>query len=483
MLLGALVFLLGSTLAGPARADGVEALRRQVEAQSELIRQQSEKLDRQSQQMQQMGDRLRMVEDEQLAAKRTATPAAVGAAASDAHAPPGGHVPGSGFPLAKSEYGSLNARLYGYARYLNQKGLNDEYTDAFGVTTDIDERQDIQLNKVTLYSFGWMLDPKLHYLFYVWSSNTSQGLGAQVVVAGNLKYELDERLTVGAGINSLPGTRSTSGSFPGWLGVDNRLIADEFFRPSYTTGVFAEGDLLEQLSYQIMLGNNLSQLGVDAGQLDEGLDTLALELAWTPLGPYGKGFGDFEEHTEPALRLAFHFTRSDEDAQGQPDTEAFENVQIRLSDGNVIFEPGLFGPGIQIREAEYQMASLDAGVKYRGLALEGEYYYRWIDDLRGPGTSQLGFERLRDHGFQLQASAMLLPETLQAYVSGSTVFGEFGDPWDARVGVNWFPFQNKGIRWNSEVIYLYDSPVGGLSLPYLVGGKGLVFYSSFEVFF
>ena len=34
-----------------------------------------------------------------------------------------------------------------------------------------------------------------------------------------------------------------------------------------------------------MIGNNLSQLGVDAGQLDSGLDALALQVAWMPTTP------------------------------------------------------------------------------------------------------------------------------------------------------------------------------------------------------
>jgi hypothetical protein len=44
-------------------------------------------------------------------------------------------------------------------------------------------------------------------------------------------------VTFGAGITSLPRVRSTEGQFTYWLGVDDRLIADEVFRGSYTTGI------------------------------------------------------------------------------------------------------------------------------------------------------------------------------------------------------------------------------------------------------
>jgi hypothetical protein len=307
-----------------------------------------------------------------------------------------------------------------------------------------------------------------------------------VVVGGNLGFTFSQHVTLSGGIGALPGVRSTEGSFPFWLSMDNRTIADEFFRPSYTMGVWANGEVTPRLQYQAMLGNNLSQFGVDAGQIDNGLNTIALSLQWYPNSDeFGAraGFGDFEERDKLATRLAAHYTQSDETAQGQPNTDAFENVQIRLSDGNVIFEPSLFGAGIQIRDATYHMTTLDGALKYRGLTLEGEYYWRLIDQLDGPGVSTLAFSSLQDDGFQLQASAMAIPRTLQVYVGTSRVFGEYGEPFDARLGLTWFPFQDRVVWWNFEYLYTKRSPVGGASLPYIVGGTGDTFYTSFVLNF
>ena len=63
------------------------------------------------------------------------------------------------------------------------------------------------------------------------------------MLAGNLQYTFNRHLTVGGGIRSLPGTRSVEGNFPFWQSVDSRLIADEFMRPSYTSGVWATGEI------------------------------------------------------------------------------------------------------------------------------------------------------------------------------------------------------------------------------------------------
>jgi hypothetical protein len=398
----------------------------------------------------------------------------------------GSYTPNLGFKLADTEYGDLNVSIYTYVRYLNQLGLDSTYTDAFGNTKSVQRRQDAQLLKLQFKFLGWILDPKLRYFLYAWTSNANQGQGAQVVLAGNLQYTFNKYFTLGGGIRSLPGTRSVEGNFPFWSNVDSRMIADEFMRPSYTSGFWATGNLAKRLKYQVMLGNNMSTLGVPASRLDNGLNTLSSALLWFPTGDFEKGFsgqgwGDFEEHEQFSTRLGFHFSRSDENRESQPGSDVFENTQLRLSDGTVIFTPDLFGPGISITDARWRMTSLDGGFKYRGYSLEGEYYWRWLDNFRGPNTQ--GIPTVFDHGFQLQGTAMVIPRTLQAYAGHSRIFGQYGNPWDFRAGTNWFPYKNKILRWNTEVLYLFKSPVGYTSVPFAVGGNGWVFHSSLELAF
>src|SRR5262245_40609629 len=84
---------------------------------------------------------------------------------------------GAGFRLADTPYGTMNFSAWGYVRYLNQKSLDETYTDAFGRTKTLDLRNDVQLNKVNLYFKGWIYDPKFTYFFFVWTQNASQGEG------------------------------------------------------------------------------------------------------------------------------------------------------------------------------------------------------------------------------------------------------------------------------------------------------------------
>jgi hypothetical protein len=394
----------------------------------------------------------------------------------------GKYTPNFGYKVADTDHGDISISIYSYGRYLNQLGLDATYKDAFGNVKSVQQRQDFQLQKVQIKFLGWMLDPKFRYFLYAWSSNASQGLGAQVVLAGNLNYSFNKFVSIGAGIRSLPGTRSVEGNFPFWLGVDTRLIADEFFRPSYTSGVWASGQITPRLDYIAMIGNKLSTLGVSAAQLNNGFNTFSTSLVWKPTtGEFGPGFGDFEQHQKLATRLAAHFTRSDEDKQEQPNSDAFENTQIRLEDGSVIFTPNLFGQGISVTNVTYKMAAFDGGLKYHGFSLEGEYFLRWLDHFQGPGTA--GLPSLFSHGFQIQASAMVLPKTLQFYLGQSTIHGKYGNPWDFRAGLNYFPFHNKVVRWNNEFLYLHHSAVGYTSVPFALGGTGSIFHTNLELAF
>ena len=394
----------------------------------------------------------------------------------------GKYTPNFGYKVVDTDFGDMSVSIYSYGRYLNQLGLNSTYTDAFGNTKTVQQRQDFQLNKVQIKFLGWIMSEKFRYFLYAWSSNASQGQGAQVVLAGNLNYSFKDWFNVGVGIRSLPGTRSVEGNFPFWLGVDTRLIADEFFRPSYSSGVWASGKIGSNVNYIAMIANNLSTLGVSAAQLNNGFDTFSGSLVWMPTtGEFGAGFGDFEQHDKVATRAALHFSRSDEDTQEQPNSNQFENTQIRLEDGTVIFTPNIFGPGIVVTNVTYKMSSFDAGIKYHGYSLEGEYFLRWLNNFKGPGTE--GLPTIFSHGFQLQASAMVVPKSLQVYLGGSTLHGKYGNPYDFRVGTNYFPFHNRVVRWNSEFLYLYHSPVGYTAVPFALGGTGPVFHTTLELAF
>jgi hypothetical protein len=392
---------------------------------------------------------------------------------------------GKGFGLVKSRYGELGMGMYSYFRYINQNDLPPEYVDSFGRLKSIDRRQDVQIAKISMNLKGWLFDPKFRYYYFFWTNQANMGEGAQVVIGGYFQYVFNKALTVTAGVMPLPTTRSTNYTFPNWLRNDNRVMADEFFRGSYSTGIDAQGEIVPRLRYRVAVANNLAQLGVSAAELDNMLNTWSGVVWWMPTtGEFGpaSGFGDFEDHQRLATLFGAHFTYSRENAQGQPSVNDFENSQIRLSDGTLVFSPDPFGTGGSVKEADYHMAAANAGFKYRGWYLEGEYYWRWVnnfDVINGviPVTS------LYDHGYTLRASAMVVPRTWQAYVTASHIYGEYGDPSEFAVGATWYPFDRKEVRLNVQGLYLDHSPIGGNTVVAQVGGSGWVLSSDIIVVF
>jgi hypothetical protein len=195
-------------------------------------------------------------------------------------------------------------------------------------------------------------------------------------------------------------------------------------------------------------------------------------LQWLPttgeFGLYG-AFGDYDHHEKLATRLGAHYTHSTEDKQSQPGTNGIENSQIRLTDGSVIFTPDLFGPGITVEQVVYDMVSIDGGLKYRGLSLEAEYYWRWLGDYKGPNTE--GIADIDDHGFQVQASAMPIRKALQVYAAGAAIRGQYGNSSEVRAGFNWFFLKERGSASYAEWLHLNNLPGRIHAVPYPVGGQ------------
>jgi hypothetical protein len=233
-----------------------------------------------------------------------------------------------------------------------------------------------------------------------------------------------------------------------------------------------------------MVATNLSILGVSSSQLDQGLNTQSFMLVWMPttgeFGLYGT-YGDYDNHQQIATRAGAHYTHSREDKQTQPSTNGIENTQLRLSDGSIIFTPELFGPGITVERATYEMGSVDAGIKYKGFSLEGEFYVRKLSRFTGVNTGSIA--DVVDHGFQLQSSAMVIQRKLQVYLSGAKIFSDYGDDSEIRAGLNWYFLHERGLRFNGEWIHVDRSPVGYGAYPLQVGSTGNVFHLNVEMNF
>jgi hypothetical protein len=389
--------------------------------------------------------------------------------------------PGRGFLIGRSSAGQLSISGYALARYVNQMPGEQTFTDHLGNTRTTDGRNDIWPHRVMVFLYGWVGIPKLTYAVTLWTVlDTNQN-----AIFANLGYQFSRKFSVYAGLNGNPGIRSLQGSHPFWLGQD-RVMADEFFRPFFGSGAWAQGEPVPGLWYNVMLSDTNSILGVTSGELDRSFSTGA-SMWWMPttkeFGPRG-AYGDWEQHEKVATRFGFSTTRSPEQRFSAL-TSAPDNTTLRLADSVNVFEAGALAPGVTVDMVNYRVLAFDAGLKKRGIFLQTEIYNRWLDNFKANGP--LPMTSIHDSGFYVQGAFYPVPKKLEVYGATSQVFGDksagFGNSNDVLGGVNYYIADSRNHRVNVQLIHVNRSPVSSAFGYYVAGQTGNTVSVGLSVFF
>ena len=389
--------------------------------------------------------------------------------------------PGKGFVVGKTPLGSLAISGYALARYMDQTSDSLTYTDHLGNEHVFKGRKDIYSHRIMVWLNGWLADPRFVYTIAFWTVNTTD----QDAIFGNIGYQFNKKFNLYAGINGNPGSRSMQGSHPYWLGTD-RVMADEFFRPYFTMGIWAQGEVLPGLWYNTSVGNSNSILGVKSTDLDRRF-TYGASMWWMPttheFGPRG-GYGDWEYHEKLATRFGFSTTFSPEQRYTDP-PDASSNTTLKLADSTNLFDTGTLAPGVSVFEADYTILALDAGMKYHGIFLQTELYYRKLDSFNADGA--LPVDEIIDKGFYVQAAFYPIPKKLELYAVTSQIYGDsdagFGNSHEYVVGTNWYPFNSRNYRFNLQLMDIYKSPVSSTFGYYTAGQVGTTVSGAFSLFF
>jgi hypothetical protein len=410
---------------------------------------------------------------------------AVGVSEKDERAPRietwGTYDPGRGYLVGRNELGELSIGAYALARYMSQHDDDQVFTDHLGNVRPVDPRNDYQIHRVMVFFNGWVGDPKLIYNVFVWTVNDTD----QDSLLANLGYQFSKKFSLYAGIAGNPGSRSLLGSHPYWLGHD-RVMADEFFRPYFGNGFWAVGEILPGLWYDAMVSNTSSGLGIKASQLDR-KPTLGGSLWWMPttheFGPRG-GYGDWDWHESLATRVGISTSMSPEQSFRDSANSA-GNTTLKLADSVNLFETGALAPGVTVDEADYQVVSVDAGLKYKGMFLQAEYYWRTLDNFQADGY--LPVNEIRDNGFYVQAAFFPIKQKLEVYGVTSQIYGDkdagFGNSSEYILGANWYPWPTRNHRLNVQLMDINRSPVSS-TFGYYVGGQdGWTLATAFSIFF
>lgn len=352
-------------------------------------------------------------------------------------------------------------------RYLNTTSTKGTFTDHLGVVREVNERNDITVNRSMFILGGYIFDPRLRYSSTVW---TSAG-AASIVVAGTIGWQFNEAFTLTGGYTGVPGSRSLVNTFPFFQSTD-RTMADNFFRPGFTQGIWANGDLPHNLHYLAFVGNGLNTLNISAAKIDANL-MAAGSVWWEPLGDFGPSgksrnmYDDYFASPDLRIRLGTSYTWSREDRFSNLDQSSPENTSMYNSDGVLTFSTGAFAPGVTVEEATYRMWAIDWGLKRAGWSVNGQYYFRWVDDFDADGP--IPIDSMYDHGFELSVAAFVLPRKVMAYGRGSMVFGEFRDSWEAGIGAKWYFVPTERMWLSAELMRTVNVPYSGTFTPYTAG--------------
>jgi hypothetical protein len=254
-------------------------------------------------------------------------------------------------------------------------------------------------------------------------------------------------------------------------------MADNFFRPSFTQGVWANGEIAKNLHYLAFVGNGLNTLNISATKIDTNL-ALSASTWWEPLGPYGEPgksrnmYDDYFASKKLRVRLGTSFTRSREDRFSNLDQSSPENTSLHNSDGVLTFATGAFAPGVTVDKATYQMWAIDGGMKWNGLAINGQYYFRRLNDFEADGP--IPISETFDHGFEMSAGTFVVPRKLMLYARGSAVFGEFRNSHEYAGGLKWHFLPTERLWLSAELMRVMRVPYSGGFTPYTAGMTGWV---------
>ncbi len=361
---------------------------------------------------------------------------------------------------------NVNSQL----RYLNTMSSPDTFTDHLGNVREVHSRNDITVNRAMFILAGYVFDKRLRHSFTVW---TSAG-AASIVVAANIGWQFNKALSITAGYTGVPGSRSLVATFPFFAAID-RSMADNYFRPGFTQGVWANGELGKSVNYLVFVGNGLNTLNITANKIDTHLLGSG-SVWWEPLGYYGEPgkarnmYDDYYSSDKTRIRLGTSYTRSREDRFSNLDQSSPENTSLYNSDGVLTFSTGAFAPGVTVDKATYRMWAIDGGLKRSGFSVNGQYFFRWLNDFEADGPLPLA--STFDHGLELTAGYFVVPRKLQLHLRGARVEGQFGDSSEYGGGAKWYFLPTERLWLTAELIRVDDAPYSGAFTPYTAGMKG-----------
>ena len=259
----------------------------------------------------------------------------------------------------------------------------------------------------------------------------------------------------------------------------DRPMANDFFRPDRTIGIFATGKTGDSGNYELMLGNGYRTSNLPNSQTDNQF-TFAATQYFEPFGKFGSQLTDYDSTDSPLLQFghSFVFSPQNSDTLGDP---LPETDFIRLTDGTRLNQVGALAPGVTVSDFDLYFYGADVAMKNNGWSLNAEVFFRWLEQIRGDGA--LPDTDLFQRGFYVEGGRFLIPKKLDVNARYSEVQGKFGYGSEYAAGFNYYPLESSKVKVSFDVTSLNGSPLQNTTSDILVGDDGVLFRTQFQAEF
>jgi hypothetical protein len=367
--------------------------------------------------------------------------------------------------------GWIQFRHHGFARNVS------DWTDNAGVTRAVKNRNAFDIERARLSFKGTAIDPRLSYFYQL--DGDSDGRHTVDFFDYWWAWKFNDRFRIQFGKRKVTASRQ-------WLlgarrtRFIDRPVANDFFRPDRTLGIFGQGKIGTTGQYEVMVGNGYRTSNLPNNSTDDQF-TYAFNQYFDPLGDYGGQIVDFDNTCDPLIRFGHSFVYSPitSEALGNP---LAETDFIRLTDGTRLNQIGALSPGVTVSGVDVYFYGLDFAAKWQGWSLNSEVFLRWLENIQGDGG--LPVDRLMQHGFYVEGGKFLIPGKLDVNFRYSEVGGLLGDRSEYVAGFNWYPLENSHkFKWSFDATVLDGSPLNNNSSDILVGDDGTLFRTQFQAEF
>lgn len=368
----------------------------------------------------------------------------------------------------------LRTNLRSQFRVVNFSRNAESWTDSAGVTRPVEDRRNLEIERMRLIFSGHAFTPELKFLVQLDGDSDSRHVLS--VIDGWAAWRFSDSVEVQFGKRKVPGTRNWMlGAFDTRLA--DRPFSNEFFRPSRTTGIWVVGDPSETTHYELMTGQGFNTEALTPSETGNDFSAGAT-FWWDAVGAYGPARPtDFEIHEELAVRMGASWVSS---IEGTPGRQLEEADFLRLTDGTRVTDPGALAPGATVESFDVTLLALDAAFKYQGWSANAEYFWRSVTDLKANlPVPDIGLQ----HGFYVEGGCFVLPQELELNSQYAWVTGRHGTRSGYATGLNYYPRKSQFLKLTLDVTLIDGSPVNSTGTDLLVGNDGVLVRAQCQVVF